>query len=430
VLGLLGTATAGPVATIATTRAVTPLLDGDGRVLAEVADDRVVGTVLPTAVGEPAGSTSWRELEVELVEGNQEVLDAVVAELVAAGATLSQSASKLGQVLADRLAALDGAPRRGTADVVPAGKPAKKKRAKQLARLAGTTAGDVVLAAVAVQLAALRAADLAVRTDQPEGIHDLRVACRRLRSIFAAFRPVLAREATEPIREELRWVGAELSAARDGEVALEHLRALVAEQPGELVLGPVAARLQQAEIRDHADGGRRAGKALSDRRYLRLLDTLDRLLAEPPLTDAAQRPAGPAMAEAVQRSGKRFRRAVRTAHRATGDAQHLALHDVRKAAKRVRYTAEVAVPVLGAPAEALVGCLKEVQDTLGEAQDTVVTRAWCTRLGLAAQAAGENAWTYGRLHMLEEVRAERAEAAFWAMEPAVRRTLEAASKHS
>jgi CHAD domain-containing protein len=88
------------------------------------------------------------------------------------------------------------------------------------------------------------------------------------------------------------------------------------------------------------------------------------------------------------------------------------LHEVRKAAKRLRYTAEVAAPVLGGRAATLAKRAKQVQTVLGRRQDTDVTREFCRSLGLAAFAAGENAWTYGRLSALEEARGDRATAQF------------------
>jgi CHAD domain-containing protein len=259
-------------------------------------------------------------------------------------------------------------------------------------------------------------------------VHDLRVACRRLRSILAAFRPVLAREHTDPLRVELQWVGAQLSGARDAEVALSHLRELVAAQPIELVLGPVAARLQQTEVKDHEAGARRVTRTLTDRRYLRLLDALDALLADPPATELAAAPAPAQLAAAVGHTGKRLRRVVEAAREAEGAERHHLLHEVRKAAKRVRYTAEVAETEFGDPAAALVACTKEVQDLLGAAQDTVVTRDVAVRVGRAAFAAGENAWTYGRLHALEEARASAAEDGFWTLEPGLRRAIKAVAK--
>lgn len=418
-LGLLGTRAAVPVATIATRRTVHRLLDESGRVLAELADDAVVGTALATDPGEPATVTAWREIEVELVEGDEELLQAVTDRLVEAGARPAAVASKLGRVLAGRL----------PAPAAPAPEPTgsdgagRKRRKAERRATPPRPAGEVVLGAVAGQLQALRSADLAVRTEQPEGVHDLRVACRRLRSILAAFRPVLDRQHTDPLRAELQWVGAQLSGARDAEVALTHLRELVAAQPPELVLGPVAARLQQTEVRDHTDGARRVVRTLADRRYLRLLDALDALLAEPPVTALADEPASAQLAGAVRRAGKRLRRTVEAARAAEGAERHDRLHDVRKAAKRVRYTAEVAESELGEPATALVACTKQVQDVLGAAQDTVVTRDLAVRLGRAAFAAGENAWTYGRVHALEEARALAAEAEFWTLEPGLRRAV-------
>ncbi|WP_448610848.1 CYTH and CHAD domain-containing protein [Geodermatophilus sp. URMC 60] len=423
VLGLLGTAAAEPVATISTRRLVHRLLDDAGGVLAEVADDAVVGTAFATDPGEPATVTTWRELEVELVDGDEALIEAVAERLVAAGARPSAAPSKLGRVLDGRLPA-PAAPAPAPTTVEAVGKAGKGKKAKKQ-KAAVRTAGEVVLGAVARQLQALHDADLAVRTEQPEGVHDLRVACRRLRSILAAFRPVLDREHTDPLRTELQWVGAQLSGARDAEVALSHLRELVAAQPVELVLGPVAARLRQTEVKDHESGARRVTRTLTDRRYLQLLDALDALLAEPPVTELAAAPAPVQLAEAVRRTGKRLRRAVDAARETEGAERHEHLHEVRKAAKRVRYTAEVAEAEFGEPATALIACTRQVQDLLGAAQDTVVTRDVAVRVGRAAFAAGENAWTYGRLHGLEEARAATAETEFWTLEPGLRRAVKA-----
>jgi CHAD domain-containing protein len=408
VRGLVGTQDVGPVATVHTHRVLRRLLDADGRQLAEVADDLVTGTALPAAAGGSATITSWREIEVELVDGDPEVLDAVAEALVAAGARPSESSSKAGQVLGDRLAAVSAAP--------PGARGGKERIASRR-----PTAGDVVRAAVAAQIGDLRSADLAIRSGHGEGVHDFRVACRRLRSTLAVFRSVLDRTSTDPVRAELQWAGRELSAARDGEVALDHLRALVAEQPVELVLGPVAARLQQTQLRDHLTGEQHVLEVLAGTRYLRLVDALDQLLLEPPFTPAAAGRARPVLRAAVRRTRKGVLRHVRTADRASGAQRHAALHEVRKAAKRARYTAEAVEPVLGRRAK------ERVQRVLGHAQDTVITREHCRQIGLAAELAGENPWTYGRLHALEEARAERAETQFWARWPETRAILAAAA---
>jgi CHAD domain-containing protein len=423
VLGIVRQAPATQVALLRTRRVVTELVDATGRVLAEVADDHVTGTAYPAGPGEAAVVTTWREVEVELVDGDTELLAAVAEALIDAGARPADSPSKLSRVLADRLAALAPAPQ--AADAAPAPKAKAKKRKKGKRQAPAAAAGEVVRAALRSQVQALSDADLMVRTGQADGVHQVRVACRRLRSTLAAFRPVLDREQTDPVRAELAVVGSALSPTRDAEVALAHLRGLVAEQSVELVLGPVAARLQQAAIQDEVAGDAQARRVLAGAAYLQLRDDLDALVAEPPLTEAAVRPADEVLREVVARTGRRLQRAVELARDSDSDE---ALHDVRKAAKRLRYTAEAAVPVLGRPVADLVGAIKGVQEVLGDRQDTFVTRPLCVHLGLQAFAAGENAWTWGRLHALEQARSEQAEREFWARWPQLPPVLRAAAK--
>lgn len=425
VLGVTRGAPTAPVATLRTRRTATVLRDAEGRALVEVADDSVVATVPAPGPDAAAEQLSWREVEVELIDGDlpdgfpdaEALLTRLSDRLIAAGARPAAAASKIGRVLAPRLPAAPGPaaprPRKG----------GKKRRREEL-----PTAARVVLDAVALQAEALLTADLLIRTGQPEAVHKFRVACRRLRSILAAFRPVLDRTVTDPVRAELRWLGEQLSDARDDEVALAHLHDLVAASPPELLPGPVAARLQQRRIQAELRGAEQAGATVLDPRYLRALDALHGLLEVPPLTEAAGSPADEVLRDALRRSARRFRRLVEDARGAGPDeAAHL-LHEARKAAKRVRYTAEVATGRLGDRAEAVVECMTSVQDVLGESQDTAVTREWCRRLAGEAFAAGENPFAFGRLHALEEARAERARADFWALEPALHPVLKASRK--
>nr|WP_243850474.1 CYTH and CHAD domain-containing protein [Modestobacter marinus] len=427
VLGIVRRAPAPQVASLRTRRVVRELVDADGRVLAEVADDHVTGTALPAAPGEAAVVTTWREVEVELVDGDEQLLADVAGLLVAAGARPASSPAKLTRVLAHRLPDADGALQPPAAAPEKGGKKkgGKKKGGKKHRHAPGTPAGDVVRASLAAQVLALQDADLMVRTGQPDGVHQVRVACRRLRSTLAAFRPVLDRTQTDPLREELARVGSALSPSRDGEVAVAHLRDLVDAQPDELVVGPVVARLQQEAVRDEQAGDAQARKALNTPAYLQLRDDLDALVEEPPLTEAAGRPAEEVLREVVARAGRRLRRSVEAAQ---DSHEAEALHDVRKAAKRLRYTSEAAVPVLGAPVADLVSVLKGVQEVLGDRQDTFVTRPLCVQLGRAAFAAGENTFTWGRLHALEEARCQQAERDFWLRWPELRSVLKTQPK--
>ena len=83
---------------------------------------------------------------------------------------------------------------------------------------------------------------------------------------------------------------------------------------------------------------------------------------------------------------------------------------MRKAGKRLRYAAEVSEPALGKPAKKLVTAVKELQELLGEHQDSFVARDLLRELGAAAAAEGENGFAYGWLLRDEQARAEGIEA--------------------
>jgi inorganic triphosphatase YgiF len=90
------------VATLQTRRTVRYLRGPDGTTLAEVADDLVTGQV-PGPDGAPGEPVTWREIEVELVDGRPEILAAARSMLRAAGARPSSSASKLSRLLGPRV---------------------------------------------------------------------------------------------------------------------------------------------------------------------------------------------------------------------------------------------------------------------------------------------------------------------------------------
>jgi inorganic triphosphatase YgiF len=101
-----------PIARLVTTRRVRWLAGPDGQVLAEIADDLVVGSLPgpvhqagpggPGAEGEPEWreASRWREVEIELGTGPRSLLDSVGERLLRAGAVRSAAASKLSRLLA------------------------------------------------------------------------------------------------------------------------------------------------------------------------------------------------------------------------------------------------------------------------------------------------------------------------------------------
>ncbi|MGW0483897.1 CYTH and CHAD domain-containing protein [Nonomuraea sp. NPDC003214] len=373
------------VAELDTRRSITVLRDGDTK-LVEIADDRVKGTVFGKN-GETGGDavTRWREVEAELLEGDAKLLAKVGKRLTKAGAAPSAAASKLAKLL--------GPPPVPRAELEPG------------------TAGHAVAGYLAGHVAALLTQDPRVRRAEHDAVHQMRVAARRLRSALKAFKPIV--RGTAELQEELRWLGEVLGEARDLEVTRARFAAELDRLAPELVTGPIRARLGDDLLKREQEAYGRIREELSGERYYRLLDALDGLVAEPRLTKAAAEPAASTLQDVAEAGWARVTGAYETA-RAIADpqARELAMHDVRKAAKRARYTAEALQGPLGKPMARLAELAEDVQEVLGAHQDGVVAQETLAREAQAAREAGEDTFTYGLLVGLERAAAERAHAEF------------------
>ncbi|MEU4151071.1 CYTH and CHAD domain-containing protein [Streptomyces sp. NPDC026659] len=375
-----------PVIRLRSARHVHHLLDADGTLLAEASTDTVTAERLNRA----GGTAHWTETEVELADGGDPaLLDRIEKRLRAAGLTPSKSLSKLAR-------ALEETGGRGSGAGAPA---------------APVTAGDHVLAYLREQREAILSGDPAVRRDLPDAVHRTRVATRRARSALRGFRTVLDPAVTAPLAAELKWLAGELGLDRDQEVLAERLTADLDGLPDDLVTGPVHERLTGwATARHHHTRAHLIG-VLDSARHLALLDTLDALLADPPLLKGAARKPGKTLAKALRTDFAKLSRLVDTAlELPPGEERDRTLHEARKKAKRTRYGAEAAVPALGAPARALVKSMKSLTTLLGDHQDGVMARRTLRELGAVAHGAGESAFPYGVLYGREERRAERVEA--------------------
>jgi len=251
-----------------------------------------------------------------------------------------------------------------------------------------------------------------VRADEPDAVHQMRVATRRLRSALATFRPLLDRDVTDPLRDELKWLGEVLGAARDAEVIRDHLKERVAAEPGDLVLGPVQERIVTTMSGRHRRTHDALVAELDGARVAALFDALDGLGSRPPLTPLADRRPDQALLPVVARTWRRMRRVHREIERVERDPaaspqQHdLLLHELRKAAKRARYAGESVTPTYGRQARSWAKRMAALQEILGAHQDSVVIREQLRAVAVAAYLDGENAFTFGRLHALEQARAE------------------------
>ena len=272
---------------------------------------------------------------------------------------------------------------------------------------ARSPAGEVVLAYVREQVAAVSRNDPLIRQNAPDAVHQMRVATRRARSALQAFGDIAERDATRPLCAELKWLAAALGQARDTEVLLDRLTAELAAIPPILVTGPVAARVNAHFTAELAQASKAALDALDGQRYRRLRDDLDALLADPPLTSKAGSPAGKALARPVRRAERRLQRALAAVPGA--EDRDAAIHEARKAAKRARYAAEAAAPALGDAARTQAAQAKELQQLLGDHHDSVVTRSVLLDLAGKARAAGEDTFTYGLMHQGQACQAAKIE---------------------
>ncbi|MCK9875537.1 CYTH and CHAD domain-containing protein [Frankia sp. Ag45/Mut15] len=389
-----------PVARLRTLRTARRLRDATGSDLAEVVDDQVSAQTL----GESTTLSTWREIEVELVDGGPEVLDAVEELLFAAGAVTAADSSKLARLLGPALAAGPG-PDLPTA-------PRRLRRSQP--------AGEVVRAYLIEQVRALLAADPRVRLDEPEAVHRMRVACRRARSALRIFAPLFPARTVAQLDIELRDLAGALSAARDAEVQLAYFDGRVAELPAALVAGEV-----HEVVRAHLDTGLAAGREqalemLRSERYLTLIDSL-LALVQAPLTGEARKPARSVLPTLVRRADQALARKVSAAARLpVGHERDELLHTARKQAKRLRYAAEIVSPLYGTKAAKLADAAAQAQELLGIHQDATVARDLLRAWGIAAQAqSSPTAFTLGVLYGLEECRGRLAERDFFDAWPAI-----------
>jgi CHAD domain-containing protein len=271
---------------------------------------------------------------------------------------------------------------------------------------AGSPAGQVVLAYLREQAAALDRLAPGVRRDEPDAVHQMRVATRRLRSTLRTFRRVIG--PAGHLDDELRWLAGVLGDARDAEVLAGHLNAAVTTVPKEELIGPVQARIKIHFAPVAAQAREAVLEALDSERYGSLRDRVGKLIAGRPRQPRAGRPAGDVLPREVRRAYRATARRMKRARQAPpGPARDTALHQARKAAKRARYAGELAQPVIGRKAGRFTRQVKQVQTLLGDHHDAIIAREQERVLGIEAHLSGENAFSYGLLYERESEAADK-----------------------
>ncbi|WP_018503921.1 CYTH and CHAD domain-containing protein [Parafrankia discariae] len=367
-----------PVARVQTIRRATALRAPDGQDLAELADDEVHAQTLGTSTT----VSHWREIEVEALSDDPRVLPATGVVLRDAGARPAAGPSKLARALGSQVSRPE----------LP------ELRRPPTGAKAEATAGETVRGYLATHTRALLAADARVRLGDPESVHDLRVAARRLRSVLRTYQGLFDPTPTRALQERLRELNLLLNPARDGEVQLERFTAAIDALEDPDLLGPVAARVQGHLRSQHLHGREKALTWMRDAQYLTFLDDLIAFVAKPPYSPRAHHPAARALRAPIRKADRKLRRRVdRALHTPAGAGQDAALHAARKAAKQLRYAAETATPIYGKHARQHARRAKKIQNSLGEHQDCVIAQGVLREFAIAANQAGESSFTYGLL---------------------------------
>jgi CHAD domain-containing protein len=340
-----------PVAEIKTKRTRSRLLAEDGSELAELVDDRV------SVLDGNLIRDSFREIEIEARTAGAKELNRIARIIERAGASPEQrsKASRALETLRESLPA-EESPAIGPDDP---------------AELA-------VRPALSHALHTLIQRDPAARLDEdPEGVHRMRVASRRLRSVFRTFAPLIDAERVRSVVDEVRWLAGVLGEARDIDVLEEHLHA---EAGDEAALGPLFQAMEERRAASRAA----LSEALSSKRYMDLLKNLGTLIADPDLTTASPGLTGEVLPELVEGAWAKLRKDAR---RLDQESPETAFHEARKLAKRARYAADAVAPFTS-PKDArrladFAATMTKIQNVLGEHQDAAIARD--TLLAVAAE---------------------------------------------
>jgi CHAD domain-containing protein len=210
--------------------------------------------------------------------------------------------------------------------------------------------------------------------EDPEHLHQLRIAVRRSRTVQRQLKHVFAPEELPGFRAEFRWLQQATGDARDLDVYLEDLDELREMLPAgtRADLDPLVPVLAHSRLAARADMTR----ALRSVRAANLFEDWDRVLeglVALPLEDrpAAAEPIGRVAGERIRKVYKRIVRMGRAID--AGSPPH-AYHELRKKGKELRYLLELfGVKLFDEEAVApLVRSLKGLQDVLGRHQDREV----------------------------------------------------------
>lgn len=262
-------------------------------------------------------------------------------------------------------------------------------QSNEYSRTSSLSAEEVIRFLMGREVAGLVRNDpLARRGEDPEGVHQLRVSARRLRSELQIVAPAFTPDSLHHFRDELRWLGSTLGRQRD----LDVLLSLLVSTSKELST-PLDSSVLAAIVDQRIGESRKVAAALTSKRYRRLVGTLSDAVVEPPLRKTASLPASDVFRAGLNDTLSTL---FRTAQECGAQLASEDLHRIRIMAKRGRYSSEIASLYLGERATNIAESLSKVQDILGDFHDHVGAISYLLSIRTVSDTTGstvDRSWT-------------------------------------
>lgn len=254
---------------------------------------------------------------------------------------------------------------------------------------ASMSAGEVAFAVLRRHFAAMLAHEPGVRLgEDPEELHDMRVATRRLRATLKLYADYLPKRA-ERFERDLKWIAGNLGEVRDLDVHLEHLSEEAALWDGG-TSSDVSAALEKRRV----EARQRMMETLESSRYERLISGFTGMLRR----GRSPAPTPPILEAAPELIGRRYKKVRKRTKGLTAESPSEDFHDLRKKGKRLRYAIEPLGGIYGKPAEKMVDSLKQVQDDLGGLQDLIVFSELIRELAVAGDLPRRTVFEMGAMY--------------------------------
>ncbi|HVB51031.1 MAG TPA: CHAD domain-containing protein [Acidimicrobiales bacterium] len=204
--------------------------------------------------------------------------------------------------------------------------------------------------------------------DDPEGVHQLRVRSRRLRSELQIVAPVIKSTALQKLTSELGRIGKILGRLRD----LDVQRQLLLDLSDDASMGSSYSLLAELDHQRHRER-RHVADALDSRRYRRLIGTLTSAVLDPPFRSVAAQSAGDVFMPGLYDAWTLL---FKTMDECGPSPTNDELHQIRILAKKSRYGTEIASSFLGTAADKIADALASAQSVLGTLHDDVMATTY------------------------------------------------------